>query len=450
MKILYSEGNKALRNLLAVSIESSALDIEVIDTPTDKDAREYLEKNRGIGVVISDFGLSRKEGVDLYHYVKDKMPQGPFVLLSAYKLEDLKELTNFSSDPNNYYIPKTDQYQSIVDNLMDIIKTKSELNLADSQYCKINTNRLLNFEKIPCDCFIKLSDDKYIRVLKENELDFQTIILKYQEKKIRYFYIRHQDYPSLTKYIATSISSKLTDKQINSKDRIDIEFASIDFVFEEIENLGISKDVIETIDNVVESNILIIKKQPKLFSLIKNIMKDRDYRYEHGLLASYLSGAIATQMEWNTESTLQKLSFAGILHDLSIEDSTLCCLHDLRPDHSKITAEQKKFLNLHTIKVSQMIKDSKSSFPADIDTIIMSHHENEDGTGYPRKLNSSNLSPMACIFIIAKDFAKKIYEKKTSHLDILDIIDEFQIKYENGNFKKPVESLISLLRKGQY
>ena len=82
--------------------------------------------------------------------------------------------------------------------------------------------------------------------------------------------------------------------------------------------------------------------------------------------------------------------------------------------------------------------------PPDIDNIVLTHHENATGSGFPRKLNSSSISPIACVFILANEITIALMHQKDDPSQIRGTINYLITNYNVGNFKKPLEGVIKL------
>ena len=65
---------------------------------------------------------------------------------------------------------------------------------------------------------------------------------------------------------------------------------------------------------------------------------------------------------------------------------------------------------------------------------MLQHHERPDGSGYPRGLNATQISPLGALFIIAEDLVHEALEGEGV------TVDSFFTKkaplYSRGQFKK--------------
>jgi len=112
----------------------------------------------------------------------------------------------------------------------------------------------------------------------------------------------------------------------------------------------------------------------------------------------------------------------GFLHDIgkiSIPDSILL-------GTGKLTADQWKVMELHTLRGVEICKPMKTLFP--VLPIIRSHHERWDGTGYPDRLAGEEIPLLARILQVVDIFdaltTKRSYKPAFTTEEALEILKE--------------------------
>ncbi len=171
-------------------------------------------------------------------------------------------------------------------------------------------------------------------------------------------------------------------------------------------------------------------------------MKKHEGKYitSHSMMLAELSCAIAAQAEMGTPKDFLKLVFASFLHDLSLTDNQLARLSDVNKVMSSpvFSDEQKRAFQLHPIKAAEYARQFQE-IPQDVDTIISQHHELPDGSGFPRKLTHSQISPLSSVFIFAHDLLSFMLLNVPAK-DRMSMISTFLArnpgKYDKGNFGK--------------
>ena len=416
---------------------------EVIEKSTVSDSIQYLKTSNDVNLIICDMSLPDGSGSDIYKYIREKNIDIPFILMTGHNFKEEGVFKNFFNDnKHNAYISKPFDFNRLTTTVSKVLDT--DLPTKKTGHCKIKINKLLMFNNICCDLFIRLSEIKFVKIIKRDEMYSKEILDKYLQKGVRYVWIKEKDFENFTNDYSDSIKLLLESEKLTDKDRIESELNGTSAIHNMVLKLGIEEHVVSAINSVVNSGIRAIKKNGNLFTFLKRAIKRKEYIYEHSLLTSYLSGAIAIKLNWCTTLTLQKLWIASILHDVLLGSSHLAQVYNLE-DISLEYLNQKDVekIKQHPLKTAEMIREAKV-FPHNVSDIVLSHHETVDGTGFPRGLKARQISQLSCIFIIAEDLANTIYDEEFDEHTINKIINDFSVKYNKGNFKKPLKGLLQV------
>ena len=77
--------------------------------------------------------------------------------------------------------------------------------------------------------------------------------------------------------------------------------------------------------------------------------------------------------------------------------------------------------------------------PADIDSIILQHHERPDGSGFPHGIDATKISPLGALFILAHDLL--VYKIENKGSDIAAFVAQLDPIYRKGAFKDVLKAL---------
>ena len=324
------------------------------------------------------------------------------------------------------------------------IKEKQEDNDYDkSKYKRVRIRRFLNFSNVSCDVFLKLKKEKYIKIINAGEGYNEEQLERYQKKSVRYVFIPIEQHEAFMHAFGDMVMDKLALVQ---NMRTEVKQAAELVIFDHIQNVaseyGISKKTATMVRGAIDSNIATLKRMGGVMNVISKMMQGKNYISEHSLLLSYIAGQICNNTSWGNQNSIEKLSMAALFHDCCIEDDNLARIHDQTNGIDKSwDKNDREMIEEHIGKAASMINAGESIF-ADVDTIVIQHHERPDGSGYPKKLGSLSISPISAIFIIAEDFVSRIYGKSKDEVEIKSIKKEFQEKYNKGNYKKPLKAFL--------
>lgn len=445
MRILYAEDQTEIQEIASIEMEGE-LNAEIVEVKSGNEAIEELKKSSYFDVIVCDHHMPEGSGEDVYQYMKDNDLQIPFILLSTVELDSVKVFKNFTRDnPLNSFLKKPCDIDEVIQAISKSTLTEKPRLLPE--YCQVKIYRFLKFNSSNCDIYIKLTDDKFVKIINKDELFDYGIIEKYINKNIRYFCVQGRDFISFCSYVTTLLraSYEISEREQNQDRTLQTDLASISMIHEMIDNLGIEEHVVKTVQNTLNSTLPTLRKHKDLYTLMKNALQNKDYLSEHSLCAAFISGTIAIKMDWNTDSTLQKLVLASILHDLTLDDAVLAKVDHLDDEYLNENWRKFELVKNHPIEMAEMIRGIKS-FPPDVDAIVIGHHELPDGSGYPRKLTANQIAPLTAVFIIAEKLANKLYTiNDFSRESYKKAIKDIEKDYNKGNFRKPIEGLKKVL-----
>lgn len=155
---------------------------------------------------------------------------------------------------------------------------------------------------------------------------------------------------------------------------------------------AISEDLIDEV--LLEKNIMIAMQDIKSLS---------NYYYQHAVNVAVLSLIIGTEIGLTTRE-MEDLAVGALLID-----SGCCGLNqEILTKKDVYTSEERKLMQNHVLKGYEQINEN-TNVNAHVKSIIMHHHERNDGSGYPKGLTDKDIHPLAKIVMIAD-----VYDALTS------------------------------------
>jgi HD-GYP domain-containing protein (c-di-GMP phosphodiesterase class II) len=224
--------------------------------------------------------------------------------------------------------------------------------------------------------------------------------------------------------------------------------AELESVHEMSQRLGFTAEVQALTKKNVLTTIQTVRNTFKLSAVLMQLRREKDrYISSHSMLLAYVSCAIASQIDWSSDTTYQKLTLAAFLHDLALKNHELAAIQtlgELTDNRAKFTPDEIKAYKEHsTVGAELALKFSE--LPPDVDSIIAQHHERPDGSGFPRGLTHSRIGPLSTVFIIAHDLVSYLFKLESSGAITNEALTKFVQQngklYEIGNFKKVVAAI---------
>ena len=308
----------------------------------------------------------------------------------------------------------------------------------DCDYVAISSSRILAMRPIIFDLFLKLNSDKYLKVYRNgDEVDPQDLT-KYGDQT---FYItckeRDQTLLEQEKRIVAITNAEVIDvgqaKQANEN--------SQNLLRSLIGNMGFTEEAERIAKASVNMSLKLIGAKPRLNGILNELRKKQgDFITSHSFSLGQLSCAIAHTVGWNSASTFLKLTMAAFLHDITLNINTheREKTYEAAVDSKLYNIEELKALRLHPIKAAEFTLQF-TEIPSDVEQIVAQHHEQPDGSGYPRGLLAKQIAPLSAIFIIAHDLILHLLEHPDT--DLNQYYNGLADIYKQNPFRKIVAGL---------
>jgi putative nucleotidyltransferase with HDIG domain len=245
------------------------------------------------------------------------------------------------------------------------------------------------------------------------------------------------DYVDIQSFTVVDPMRDLTKKEeLLSKAKPHIEQAVDGFEHIYIEALATGKVNDTVIDDIMHPLVDQLSEHTDLVSLILVLDQNDDYTYHHSMQVGLLSYYIASWLGYSKKDSYAA-SKAGYLHDIGkcrIPNEILN-----KPD--KLTPEEYEEVKLHTTYGYEIIRNSTLDEVSAL--AALQHHERDDGSGYPLRINKNNIHPFSQIVAVADVFSAmtttRVYQPKQELLSVLREIYRLSFGKLNG---RPTQAFI--------
>jgi response regulator RpfG family c-di-GMP phosphodiesterase len=443
-----------MMNVLIIDDEEEILEIidflvhdllpNTIATFLAKDVAEAIKilSSTAIDLCICDHNLPDGKGSKVLNYIIEQNLKLKFILCSTVSPSEVADTYNINHIFFN--IVKPDVFGGI-EQLRTRLNSDSEENKSlEHSYIPISVDILYLLGKTPADIYIKMTENKYLKCLEGNTEFTLEEKTKYQKKTTNPLYcIKANKLPNSQSIITEAVKKIMQKNDLPLSERMEIVHAQLTDL---IKFTGMSPELSEAVKENVTQTVNFIMKTALLHDFWNKLNLKGEYPSKLYTLHSMLAAVISKKLQWNTETTLFKLTMAAFFQDITLESVALMKLYD----HDDFLAHQanfdrheiKSYLE-HPQKTIELIASIKN-IPPDIDKIILEHHETPDGMGFPRKIGAKNLGPLSCTFILSGIFARYILEEGTN-FELQNFVQFIENRgYSKGNFKATFDIIKSM------
>jgi HD-GYP domain-containing protein (c-di-GMP phosphodiesterase class II) len=269
------------------------------------------------------------------------------------------------------------------------------------------------------DIYLRRTASDFTLVFKKGDLMDWERVNTYVAKGLKAFYVTLADYSQYTFYVET-LGKELANPNhgMNEDEVLDVLKEMVTFTsYELTEKLNVSPRIVQNSSNIVCACMNMLEDDKKsMFKLIK-LMSNHPYAAKHSVLVSMFAVMLAQESEISSEQKLRNIGLGAFLHDIGITQ-----LKFDPEDLEVINAEQREEINKHP-QFGKQIIDALRGVPQEVGTIILQHHEQPNGAGYPNNLKGTEIFPPAKMVAIADTFCALI--SKRSYREAFSLQEAF-------------------------
>ncbi len=328
------------------------------------------------------------------------------------------------------------------------VESAMHLEALSLQFCKITLKSLLiRSSRLRCDVYLKLSNEKFVKVLHANDRFDLDEYERFQHKNVNFLYLPRADFLGLMDDLLEKVAVlNGAPGDLSIEDAVSTNIAIFETVHAAFETEGFTPQLQKLTVASVDLAVNTIKKNPRLSELLGRFESGRDsYIGWHSTALSFLCCKLATLLGWQSDSTFFKLSLAAMLHDLTLPTDAMAKIRTKAElEASDFSDEEKAIIMRHPSEAAQLI-NAFEEIPGEVGFIVEQHHERQDGTGFPRGVDHKDVNSIAALFIIAHDVVATMFESPADNFKMADFLTarEADKIYTKGSFGQVFRALVT-------
>lgn len=360
--------------------------------------------NQRVIIVINEKELVEKEIV-----TEEKMIKlgATGIIVKPFELNELKEVL--------------EGHQSLTDLMTNIPKkegtsAEEEVSLTDDKFTSIKIDEFYSSQAVLFDIYIKISANKYLKILHSGDSFSKERIDKYKnEKKVEYLYFHNNDRRKFVQYNNFLAKKLIENKNVPAYNKVNMLKNVSEKYIEESFVVGIKPQVVEQGKEVCENIYQLIETQDDLFQVLKSYQNFDPTAFAHSFLVTLYSTAIIKQFEWQSKATIETAAMACMFHDIG---KILMPKEFLGIRPQDMTPEQLEQYHSHP-ELGLKVVEGNRLINNSIKQVILQHHEAYDGTGFPYQKKGSKILTLANIVCLADDFVHIMIDSKLQPTEAL-------------------------------
>ncbi|MBO9665548.1 MAG: HD domain-containing protein [Bdellovibrio sp.] len=258
---------------------------------------------------------------------------------------------------------------------------------------------------LSADVYTRLPSGQYLLVGKKGEKsNFRTLHMTAQKKAE--LYVRGSDYDAVIQFNLALTKTAVMKPEISTHLKVNLISGLADSAINDLVDRKVvmgSYDRVKQLSGFIKDTVSQVKDIDKLLDLLGKLPKDSA---AHGMATAAVSLLICEQMEITSKTTLEKVTLGALLHDIGLKEIPAAILDKPRAER---TVEESTFYESHTLRGVELLQELKE-IPSDVLAIILEHHENAIGMGYPRRIRDIKMNPLARIVGVANYFMELLHD----------------------------------------
>lgn len=453
MKALFICDNKEEWNLIQNIFHAHFPKVEIICAIKSTDGLEYLSFEGPFALILIECSMKEDHPSQLAEQIFDQAGERPVIFIGTDAMIKDRVDENFFMQHEMVHIYKKPYdalaLKDIIQKSIDWAKNEefenSVIDVERENFLPMKLRNFYLFDKVPFDAFIELTRTKFIKAISKNKTYTQSAIQDIQRRNIKVLYLEKTEHLEFLESSIKKIIATLTKKGIPVKLTIQTQIAGALVIHQYLRDVGISETVISLVELMIESISKTYFQIGDLLTLLNNFPFENGDYAEQSILKAYLCESITRGMEWRSDLSKRKLGLTSLLHDCVLEDEIYMRITGRdTTEFEMLDEEQQKIFLEHPIKASELAQHF-SGF-TDVEFVIQQHHEQPDGSGFPKGLNCNKITTISCVFILASNFVTQLSIHGISKINIKNIMNSYYHHYNQGNFKEPVKVLKKLLK----
>jgi putative nucleotidyltransferase with HDIG domain len=282
---------------------------------------------------------------------------------------------------------------------------KSDGKLRDHEMIRVSKELFTEGLPLAAEVYTKISSkENYILIGKKGDTSNLSSLHLMQSDMVE-LYVRAEEYAHVVHHNVSLIEKTLKNGTVSPVVKMNLlkgvaESAMSDLVKKEV-YIG-SYDRCKQVVSFVQETVAQLKEFDKFIEVFSKLPGDH---VGHSLSTAIVALMICEKMDLTMKSTLEKVVMGAFLHDIGLKEIPQELLAKPR---LQWTEEELHFYESHTIRGVEILRGIKE-IPSDVISIVLEHHENAMGLGYPRRIRDIKINPLARIVAVADCFVELLY-----------------------------------------
>lgn len=295
-------------------------------------------------------------------------------------------------------------------------------------YQKLSINTLVPNRQAGVKLFLQTDKNRYVLFFNHTSQISAKKIAQLQENKVKHLYLNANDQQDYLNYLKENLSNILSNPELTDNDKAEIIYTTASSITEELFLKPSAKGIKQT-RNLVNCMIDTISHSPKTSNMLMMITSQDYYTYTHSINVGIYGISMMRKTKPSiSETELQTLGLGFFLHDLGKARIPNTIINKQGP----LDQLEWELMREHPLLGADLVRKMGEDSPLLTD-IILTHHERNCGSGYPKKLTQNEISLPGKVCALCDVFdaltTKRPYKKALSTFEALKVMKNEHLEH---------------------
>jgi len=380
----------------------TALGFQVREAENGLIAKTIFELNPDLfDLILSDIRMPAMDGIALLKFVRLTNQTCKFVVMTGFsEIIETKEAYELGA---NEFLAKPfrlEAFRTVIKNCFSPKPPVTDPVEEVPSLCQIPVEEFITSSRLVVDLYVHLGGTKYVKIANKNDVIPIERLKSYQKKKVDYFFVRPEDLRTMVGLNLKIKDGLAAESKVTKEARVRLLKNTAKLITQNFYYNPVEKSSVSAAAQVIDNTLRVVAEDQVLTSLLDFLQVDGGQLYGHSVGVAMYSIMIARKMGLSSQGVQVRLAMGGLLHDIGKKELPPTLLAKSRVE---MTAHDCQEYESHCQRGKEILS-SVPGLPDDVVQIAAHHHENNVGTGFPYRLRSERIHPLAKIVSVADCF----------------------------------------------
>jgi HD-GYP domain-containing protein (c-di-GMP phosphodiesterase class II) len=309
-------------------------------------------------------------------------------------------------------------------------------NEQDADYISVPLSTLRVDSITNFDIYFRTRPHQPLVLYAEGNVHFnESVRQRLIDSHVRNVYIRRRDLRAYNRYLEGNLKHILGDPHLSRESKSEILYASASGVVESMVQRPPTFEAVQRTKDVVRHTVSYMLEDQKVFGCILKAVSSVYQIYTHSVNVVAYTVALAQYSGYTHPAMLRDVAMGAMLHDVGKSKIDPAVLINPNP----LTEREWESMRRHPVYGHEMLLATGSVGEVALD-IVLHHHENMNGDGYPDGLPAEEISPFARMVTIADCFdaltTERPFQRARNSFEALTLMkDQMSLDIDRALFK---------------